>query len=303
MRKLITFDWATKRILRDKANFDILEGFLSELLRQEIRIQEILESESNKETDDDKSNIVDLLVENDAGELIIIEVQHEREWDYLQRMLYGTSKLVAQYISQGDPFSKIKKVISVNIVYFDLGRGDDYIYHGKTEFVGLRKGSPLELSAQQRLLYAESAEQSDSVSVLFPEYFLLKVEQFDDIIRDPLDEWIYFLKHEEIRNDFEAKGLGRAKETLDVLKLPEEDRRSYEQYLKNLHYEASLVESNYKLGQIEGRAEGRTEGQADERIAIARRMLDASVDHSLIADVTQLTLAEISELQMPISGE
>lgn len=292
MRKLITFDWATKRILRDKANFDILEGFLSELLRQDIRIQEILESESNKETNTDKSNIVDLLVETDNGELLIIEVQHEREWDYLQRMLYGTSKLVTQYISEGDPYSRIKKVISVNIVYFDLGKGDDYIYHGKTEFVGLRKGSTLKMSIQQRLLYTGAEQKNGSVSVIFPEYFLLKVEQFDDIIRDPLDEWIYFLKHEEIKSDFEAKGLEKAKETLDVLKLPDDDRRSYEQYLKNLHYEASLVESNYKLGQMEGRAKG----QQDEKIATALRMLGAGIDQSLIADATQLSLSEIEKL-------
>ena len=35
-RKLITFDWAMKRLLRSKANFDILEGFLSELLDEDI---------------------------------------------------------------------------------------------------------------------------------------------------------------------------------------------------------------------------------------------------------------------------
>ena len=31
-RKLITFDWAMKRLLRSKVNFEILEGFLVELL-------------------------------------------------------------------------------------------------------------------------------------------------------------------------------------------------------------------------------------------------------------------------------
>ena len=62
MTRLIRFDWALKNILREKANFEILEGFLSELLRTDVKIDSILESESNKENDEDKSNRVDILV-------------------------------------------------------------------------------------------------------------------------------------------------------------------------------------------------------------------------------------------------
>src|ERR1035437_4766453 len=95
-RKLITLDWAMKRLLRSKANFEILEGFLSELLNEDIVILEILESESNKESKADKFNRVDLKVKNSVGEIIIIEVQYEREFDYLQRMLYGTSRAITE---------------------------------------------------------------------------------------------------------------------------------------------------------------------------------------------------------------
>ena len=59
-RRLISFDWALKRLLRSKANFGILEGFLSELLHTDIQILEILESESNKDTALEKQNRVDL---------------------------------------------------------------------------------------------------------------------------------------------------------------------------------------------------------------------------------------------------
>jgi len=48
VKKLIRFDWAIKTILRNKKNFSILEGFLSELLGTDVKIQELLESESNK---------------------------------------------------------------------------------------------------------------------------------------------------------------------------------------------------------------------------------------------------------------
>ena len=61
-RNLIRFDWAIKRLLRNKADFSVLEGFLSELLKDEISIQTILESESNQRIDSDKFNRVDILV-------------------------------------------------------------------------------------------------------------------------------------------------------------------------------------------------------------------------------------------------
>ena len=126
-RRLISFDWAMKKkLLRSKANFEILEGFLSELLKEDVCILEILESEGNKEDKRDKFNRVDLKVKDRNGEIIIIEVQYEREFDYLQRILFGASKAITEHLHESDPYSKTVKVISVNILYFDLGQGDDY---------------------------------------------------------------------------------------------------------------------------------------------------------------------------------
>ena len=165
-RQFVSFDWALKKLLRSKANFGILEGFLSELLHDDIKIQSVLESESNKENDLGKANRVDLLVKNQKEELIIIEVQHDRQASYLQRILFGTSKVITENIAEGDVYDQVKKVISVNIVYFDLGQGEDYIYHGTTKFIGLHKHDELQLHADQKLLYG-----TDEVYKLFPEYY------------------------------------------------------------------------------------------------------------------------------------
>ena len=43
--KYIRFDWAIKRLLRQKANFDVLEGFLTVFIGERITIVELLESE------------------------------------------------------------------------------------------------------------------------------------------------------------------------------------------------------------------------------------------------------------------
>ena len=291
-RKLISFDWAMKRLLRSKANFGILEGFLSELLHEDIEIIEVLESEANRDRADDRTNRLDLKVRNHRGELVLIEVQYERQQDYLQRMAYGSAKALVEHLGIGEPYSALVKVISVNILYFDLGHGEDYIYHGTTRFLGLHKHDELTLSLSQREMFPGRTNPQE----LFPEYYLIKVDQFDDIARDTLDEWVYFLKHEAIKDDFSAKGLNEAKDKLDVLKLPPAERAAYERWQDDLHLQASLVASNYGLGKIEGRKEGLKEGRDQERRQIARAMQANGMAPELIAQCTGLDPAALDEL-------
>ena len=250
-RKLITFDWAIKRLLRSKANFGIFEGFLSELLKEDITILDVLDSESNKEYKVDKFNRVDLKVRNHKQEIIIIEIQYDREYDYLQRIFYGVSKTAIEHLDENKSYSGITKVISINILYFDLGSGTDYIYKGTTRFIGLHNHDILELNAKQKQLF-----KKDSVEALYPEYYLIKINRFNDIAKDTLDEWIYFLKNEEIKENFTAKGLKEAEEKLSIMKLPEDEQKAYEHYKDDLHYQASMFESSFGDGYNEGEAAG-----------------------------------------------
>ena len=291
MKNLIRFDWAVKRLLRNKANFVILEGFLSELLGEDIFIQEILESESNKDNKYAKFNRVDLLVKNLKGELIIVEVQNDKEHDYLLRILFGTSKLLIENMSEGMDYSQIKKIYSVNIVYFDLGQGDDYIYHGTTNFVGLNKKDILKLTPKQEEIY-----HTEIVSKLYPEYYVIKVNRFDDIAKNTLDEWVYFLKNEEIKDSFKAKGLNEARAQLNVLKLNDTERKEYENYIEQQRYESSLIVSNYTDGRLDGIEIGKVEGSYQKGIEVAKKLKALSVDIKTIQEATGLTKEEIEKL-------
>jgi len=288
-RKLISFDWAMKKLLRSKANFEILEGFLSELLDENIKILEVLESESNKEKRRSKFNRVDLKVKNQKDEIIIIEVQYDREFDYLQRILFGSSRVIVEHLKEGESYSKTTKVISVNILYFDFGHGSDYVYYGSTSFKGLHKKDILQLSEEQQEFY-----HKNDIHEIFPEYYLIKVNNFDDIARSTLDEWIYFLKNEEIRDDFKAKGLNKAKLELDILKLPDEERVSYERYRDDLHHQASMVESTYKIGMKKGEKRGEIKGVN----RVAQKLISAGLlDFTDISKATGLSMEEIEKLK------
>lgn len=282
-KNLIRFDWAIKRLLRNKANFTVLEGFLSELFHTDLKINKILESESNQSTSDDKFNRVDILVEDSKGELMIIEIQNQNEYDYFQRMIYGTAKVISEFINLGEPYENIKKVYSINIVYFDLGQGVDYVYHGKTDFKGVHKSDTLQLSDKQKEMFGKTEPYQ-----LFPEYYVIKVNQFDDIAKDKLDEWIYYLKNNDILDNFNAKGLLQAREILKLDNLTETERSQYFKHLEGLSYMASMVRT-WKVEEEEQLLKNR-----DKQIAKTLKLNGASIDLIIIS--TGLTKDEIEEL-------
>ena len=283
-KNLIRFDWAIKRLLRNKANFTVLEGFLSELLYTDLKINRILDSESNQNSSDDKFNRVDILVEDSQGEMLIIEIQNQNEYDYFQRMIYGTAKVISEYINLGEPYDKIKKVYSINIVYFDLGQGDDYLYHGRTDFKGVHKSDLLKLSPKQMEMFGKTDPFQ-----LFPEYYVIKVNQFNDIAKDTLDEWIYFLKNDEILEGFNAKGLIHAKEILKLDKLTSSEKALYIKYLEDLSYKASMVKT-WKADELDGI-------KKMWNIEMAKNLIKAGADNELISNATGLTISEIDKLR------
>ena len=259
--RIIRFDWAMKRLLRNKANFSVLEGLLTTLLGEKIVIQKLLESESNQEDEYDKYNRVDMLAENSKGELVLIEVQNNNEYAYFQRMLFGTSKLVTEYINRGNNYDKVRKVYSVNIVYFSLGHGTDFIYHGKTEFKGIHQGDILELTPFQKQTF-----KVDAVSQLYPEYYILKVNEFDQVAKSPLEEWIYYLNTGEIPSDATAPGLEEARERLKLDSMTKDELSAYYRHLDNIVILRDNIYTERAEGRMEGRVEGRMEGRVEGRI-------------------------------------
>ncbi len=288
----IRFDWAMKRLLRNKANFAILEGFLSELLKRDVKIIRMLESEGNPAYYNDKYNRVDFLAKDETGEIFIVEVQNQSEIDYYCRMTYETVKEIPQFLDLGEHYQDIKKVYSVNIVYFDLGQGEDYVYHGTTEFYGIHKNDKLLLSESQKIEY-DMMEPRD----MFPEYYVLKVNSFDDVAKDTLDEWIYYFKNSEIKESFQAKGLKMAKELLRYEQLSENEKISYNRHVENLRYKASMVWSLKAEEEIRIAERAEEKGMKKGIALVAKKMKNSGVSVGEIAKLTGLTKDDIENLK------
>lgn len=300
MGNYIRFDWAMKRLLRNKADHVVLEGFLSVIFKRQIKIAKILESEGNQDFEDQKFNRVDFLAEDEQGELMLFEIQNSHELDYFHRMAYGTSKVIADYLSKGEPYRNLKKVYSINIVYFTLGQGKGYAYHGTVNFVNMSDATDvLQLTDGQK-----KAFHVETVSQIFPEYFLFRVNNFDQLATSSIEEWISFLKTGEIPDTYTAQGLPEAREILRVDNLNEEDRKAYNRYIEILRFNRSVMDSSRIEGRIEGMEmgmaqgleEGKAEGAKNEKLSTAKRMKAEGLDINLIAKITQLPINEIEKL-------
>lgn len=292
----IRFDWAIKRLLRDKSNYVVLEGFLSTLLEEDLRISRFLESESNQIDETDKFNRADILVEDSKGRLLVIKIQNYRELYYYHQMLYGASDILSRYTDEETDYNKICKIYSINIVYFSMIKSKDYAYHGEIIFRGLHDSDNfLKLSARQQEIFTGKDAKD-----IFPEYYVLRVNDFDKVAKTPLDEWIKFLKTGEIDKEATAKGLPEARERLRIDTLPDAEKRAYYRDMEALRYQRSVIKTGWDEGHTEGfkegRAEGRAEGEKMKAKEVAKRMKEMGLSVKNIIQCTGLTHGEIEEL-------
>jgi len=235
-RTLVSFDWALKSILRQKDNFDILEGFLSDLLNDNITIDELLESESNKDNERDKSNRVDLKAKDGKGREVIIEVQYKKEMDYLERIYYGASKSLIENMQEGYRYKNIKKIISVSIVYWKLLE-KSYVIKSSMKFEDLNSGQAINVKDAENI---------------FAEYYFIQPEWFDDNIKTKIDEWVYMFKHSKIKGDIEATNINKVQDKFDKWKMTEEERKEYEAYQFNKAINESILAAAEQDGEEKG---------------------------------------------------
>jgi hypothetical protein len=195
-------------------------------------------------------------------------------------MLFGAAKAITEHIKEGQPYAEVKKIISITIAYFDLGQGRDYVYHGTTIFKGIHENDILTLADKQVELY-----HKNNVHEIFPEFWVIKVDKFDNRVKDTLDEWIYFFKNAEIKSDFSAKGLKEASERLDEMKLNEKDAKDYKRYLKELRDIAS--EQHTKIADAQDLI---NKGKEAERIETILRLSKKGKSNTEISDLLDLEI-------------
>lgn len=297
--KYIRFDWAAKRMLRDKANFGVLEGLITVLLNEKVKIVEILESEGNQNDEYDKFNRVDIKAKNSKDEIIIVEIQLTRELYYLERILYGVAKAITEHINLGDKYDKVKKIYSISILYFDLGQGSDFLYHGQVVFTDVHTKDTLRISSKDNDIIQMKAPEG-----IFPEYFIIRVNEFNKVATTPLEEWVDYLKSGNINDNTKAPGLGEARKKLQYLAMNKSERVAYDKHIDAIMVQNDVLDTAKMEGRAEGRAEGIAEGRAEgraegileEKKATALKMKEMGIPVGTICQITGLPEDEVNKL-------
>ena len=296
-RTIISFDYATREILRDKANFNILSGFLTELLEKPVTVLEVLDSEvnaTNPATQEEKvgktgkirkvrktgkASRMDLKAKMDDGEIAVFEIQYFDIVDFMGKILFNACMAVVEQIRTGMMYD-IKKVYSINISYYGFDADDEYVFTATlNEFKGIHYEEVIPFS--QKLNPKEDAPKE-----IHPEYFLILPNKFEEeeerkrksrhrikefVTKKPskskFDEWVYVLKHSVVKSEFTAAGIQACGEKLDILKMTPEERAAYKTELKAMAMQKSVLQT----AKIKGRAEGEVIGlKKGEKIGLKK---------------------------------
>jgi predicted transposase/invertase (TIGR01784 family) len=241
--------------LRDKANFDILSGFLTELLCKPVSVQEILESEGNQGKPKGKTNRLDLKAKIDDGELAVFEIQYHDQMDFIGKVLFNACKAVVEQIPSGESYD-VKKVYSVNIAYYGIRADKEYVFVASlTEFKGINFDETIPFSQNLDPLSRKVSKD------IHPEYFLILPNNFKGKVKSRFDEWVYVLKNSSVKSEFTAAGVQEAGERLDVLKMTPEERAQYEWDKRaDMDNKTQLLTAKIK-GKEEGEAIGLEKGE------------------------------------------
>lgn len=172
--------------------------------------------------------------------------------------------MIIDTLSLGQSYKNIAKVISISLQYFNLGLGNDYLYYGCNRFVGLNTQEPLCLRQQAKAPNGKVYLREVNIEKeIFPEYYLIQVERFEDQIKKPMAEWFYMLKQVTVADDFQAKNIDQARQKLSVMRMEEKDKRRYDRYLMALASERAVLETAHRAGRLEGQKEGDLAGKRD----------------------------------------
>ena len=173
---------------------------------------------------------------------------------FLHKACFNSSRLIVDSVSANDDYSTIKKIFHINLLYFSWGKLEQPLYHGQTIF--------REVATDHRVSMHFSALGGKIIEAhnIMPEYLVICIPLFNDEIQEELDEWLYMLKHAEVREDFQSPYMQQVADRLSVLKLPPKDLAAYRQYRSASLKERDRIVSAKEEGMEKGLKQGEKKG-------------------------------------------
>lgn len=288
-------DYAFQQIFGVEKNKDILLGFLNGILKLQPQDKVVdvtlLKTKQDREIAAYRTSIVDVLCKDQSGVQFIVEMQVDWHEGFEKRAQYYASRAYSrQRLEEDEKYKKMAVYAKLKGVIF-IAISDFILFPEKKEWL-----------SEHRILDNKSYE-NDLKDFRFLFIELPKFTKKLDELKELSERWAYFFKHAEHTSlvDMEKliennSALKRAFQVIDQATWTEEQLLEYEDIQKEI-LDAAVIEDT-KLNQAEhkGRQEGIKEGRQEEKIEIAKKLLQANIPVSAISDFTSLTAAEIEKL-------
>jgi predicted transposase/invertase (TIGR01784 family) len=183
------------------------------------------------------------------------------------------------------------------LLYFIPDNIKTPLSHGKTVFKTIETKETIDLHL------ASLGGQIFDLNIL-PEYFLITVPMFNNVIKQEIDEWLYVMKNSDTKENFKSPYMKKVKDRLSVLKMDPVEKDAYYTYIKEVITQRDAINAAEVKGEIKGRTEGKIEGKIEGKaegfIEVAKKMLAEGADLNFISRITNLNLEEINKIKQEI---
>ncbi|MCY7276262.1 MAG: Rpn family recombination-promoting nuclease/putative transposase [Phormidesmis sp. CAN_BIN44] len=270
-------DFAFKKIFGSKHSKDILISFLNALVYDEQdKIQDltILDPYQAPRIRGIKDSYLDVKATLFDGKTVIIEMQVLNVLGFEKRVLYNAAKAFSIQLGVGEDYTLLNSVIALTITDFEMFPGNDRI-----------------LSRYRLKENNDLTDYSDDIELIFVE--LPKFKKTLDNLDTLVDKWLYFLKSanqlESVPSNLrEVAAIDHAFTVAKQSKLSRKELEVLENREMFLHDNRNAI--------LKARQDGKTEGRQEERLEIARSLLDL-LDAETIAEKTGLSIAQVQQLR------
>lgn len=278
-------DFVFKRIFGNEKHPNVLISFLNAVLNpiDPIESVELKDTTIEKNHLEDKYSRLDVKAITNKGEYINIEIQLKDEYNMIKRSLYYWSKLYEGQLESGENYQKLSRTICINLLDFHL------LNHSKFHSV-------------YRLKDCQTNEElTDVMELHFIELKKMKDVQRVEDVKSKLEAWLYFINQpdSELVQELEKVEIEikEAKAELVRLSGDRKERERYEKRRESRLNEISALAYAEEKGILKGIEQGLEQGAKQEKIEIAKNLVQKGLDDDFIVETTGLTLEEVKGIK------
>ena len=283
-------DLFARYLLGKNGNEDLLENLvnatLSDFNFEEVKDLEIIDPFNLSENIDLKESIIDVKAKTKDNKTVIIEFQLCGNMNFLDRIFYYISKNIVNELHEGEDYQEVQKIISINLLDFNLNFGDDGKPHRCFKLIDT---------------------ENQNISLDYIQMHLIEVRRFVNILekstieelkKNKLLTWMKFFTSNNLENI--EKELKEANpimtKAIEEYKRFTSDDKLMRAYAAR---DAFLVGQKMMLSRErkEGKLEGLKEGRLAEQISMAKAMKNKNMDINLISEITGLSIEEVRNLR------